>query len=284
MQTDVGNTTSFTRCPGCKAAIPDRGFKLVFNKHNKPFNLEGKRSTRCVCGEYWHHWDLKPKPKRLLPERRGRPRLGKTHKRSDSAKQRRNAIWNSKCSKKKGGKYSRYRFRNTELIQNVLDVGFPPKWENRILYHKNRYIKAGKPWVDRPKPWGFRLMNSKRYSCPDPVVRALVGIYQDTNKVVLRPPRKPKVFKPSSRVRTPLSRDRTAVIGFYENQIYLARSAGDKVEHKRLQKRLQTELDIQEGRPVPKWDGSVQRLSAHKATIDDANAWYYNTKRMKSID
>lgn len=123
---------------------------------------------------------------------RGRPRLGKTHKRSEEARRRRNA--------RKNRKSGRYRYQGTHLIQNVLEFGSPKNYFGRLTYHKKRYEKRSKPWVDpRHPPSGFRLLSEKSYTLPMIVVEAIERIYSVKPVYKAQPP---KVVKRSPRDRT----------------------------------------------------------------------------------
>jgi len=174
-------------CPACRTPAPARGYKIVWNPHNKPFNVEGKRSTRCGCGAYWYHYTDQ---KIEMRSHRGRPRLGKTHKRSPEAKVRRNA------HKKNRSKSGRYRYQHYDILYNVLDIGQVPV--GKMLYHKARYEKAGRPWVERPLPWGFKLKAEKKFLLPLPVVEALNKIYSNICLV----PRPKKAARRTPRART----------------------------------------------------------------------------------
>lgn len=258
------------KCP-CGHIFPDEGVRLVFRR---VFSVRGIFPEHyCPCGGYHYTRHVYERP------RMGRPRLGKTNQRSKTAKKRRNGRRNNA----RRGR-TRYRFTGTHLLENVLEFGSPKNWEKRLAYHKARYAKAGRPWEERPKPQGFRLLNMRRYDLPEIVARAIIRIY-DTPPILeeKRRKREPKRLPPSSRVRTPMSRDRTAIIGFLENQIYLARSAGDKQAHKRLQARLQVEVDIQYGRPHPTWDG-VTYARVAREIIEQSNREWTSGMRQWTID
>jgi hypothetical protein len=67
------------------------------------------------------------------------------------------------------------------MLHNVLDIGIVPK--GRYKYHQERYRKANKPF-ELIQSWGFRLMNQRKYTLPDPCVRALIRIYSRSTPVV----------------------------------------------------------------------------------------------------
>jgi len=155
-----------------------------------------KKQTCSVCGLIYSRPPAKPKGL----ARRGRPRMGKTHKRSQAAKTRRNL---------RSRRNSRYRFTGTHLVHNIMEFGSPKNWEGRIAYHRNRYAKAGRPWTEpRQPPCGFRLLNSKHYDLPQIVVDAVTRIYSG-NPVITYRAKGPKSNVSS---RTPRNRSQSDVI------------------------------------------------------------------------
>lgn len=129
-----------------------------------------------------------------IPTRVGRPRLGKTHVRSPEAKERRNA------ARKQRTVYTKYRYSHTDILYSVLDAGQVP--EGRLAYHRARYAKAGRPWVERPLPWGFKLKHQRKYTLPILVVEALYRIYSVTPVCSARREKKGTVRTPRARTRS----------------------------------------------------------------------------------
>jgi hypothetical protein len=164
-----------------------------------------------------------------------------THRRSPAAKERRNARKNNR---------SRYRLKGCNLLHNVLDVGLVPL--GRYKYHEARYKKAGRPFVLR-RTWGFRLRNQRKYDLPMPVVDALLRIYSNDNvtKTLKKGKRRlvPKLAKKEESTPQKPRKDYSAEIGFYSNQIYLARAAGNTRAHSTLQQALANVWDLHDGKP-----------------------------------
>jgi len=140
---------------------------------------------------------------------RGRPRLGKTHRRSDEAKARRN-------ERKRRRPRTTYRFSGTHLIQNVLDFGSPKNYFGRLEYHRNRYIKQGRTWVQpRNPPSGFRLLSNRSYTLPGLVVKALERIYS----VPTVSTKKPSRMRVTSRIRERRNHSQADVVARLEHYV-----------------------------------------------------------------
>jgi len=159
-------------CPGCPWG--------TFHRHvyGRVF-LSGERMHRAKMHRDLLHGEVQ-KMRPALPvvreERplRGRVPLGKTHSRSSAGKARQNA----RRKANRGRSTTTYRYKGTELMFNVIELGSPPK--GRYAYHKARYTKAGRPWEHRTPPFGFRLMSDrKKFTLPTTVVDGLIRIYSN---------------------------------------------------------------------------------------------------------
>jgi len=211
---------------------------------------DGKRYVFCPQ-EYMNTSSSKKKVKSNVVGRgRFRPQLGKTHKRSPSATRRRNAL-HSKRSKRNAP----YRFKGTELIHNILDVGTPAFYYERLGYHRNRYRRQRRNWVEpRYPPWGFRLLSERKFTLPMTVVKAIERIYSSV-KYTPKPVRRERVRpRGNSQVRsTSRSRSQGDVIARLE--AFLESSEGLNLpidKFNRLNESLEEEILMRKRREYAK--------------------------------
>jgi len=205
-------------CPGCPNGVffrhvSDRSFLPGEKIHRARVHFSGVGAPS----------EARPRTGRLSAK--GRPRFGKTHCRSVEAKIRR--------SLRRKSRKGRYRFVGTELLENVLDVGYVPL--SRYKYHEARYKKAGRPFTLK-QAWGFRLRNQRRFDLPDIVVGALCRIYS------VEPVKVPIVRRAvTPSVRTARNRTRDDSVTRIFNQI---QSVGDIESRPGLVWRLIGEVEI----------------------------------------
>jgi hypothetical protein len=120
------------------------------------------------------------------------PKLGKSNFRSAEEKRRRNRLRKERMLR------NRYRFRDYEILDNVLDVGVVPV--KKYYRHQKRWAEASKPFTLKQAS-GYRLVasRSKKRDLPYTVVMALLKIYSQEVSA-------PRVWKSGWRNRAPTKR------------------------------------------------------------------------------
>jgi len=205
----------------------------VTAQHGDGYNMSGKKGPTIKM--MLDH----PYKKVESLQKRGRPRMGKTHKRSSEGRKRHHKRYNESLKARKG-RCTKYNFTGAKLLHNVLDVGEVPRYFNRLAYHRERYHKSGKTWVEPKRaPNGFRLLGSPRYSLPMVVVDALMRIY---NRIELVP----KKGKPTK--RTPRRRSTSQTIDRLKDLLDTNPMVDSSINHKLVKKKLDSELEVQKER------------------------------------
>jgi hypothetical protein len=106
--------------------------------------------------------------------------------------------------------------------------------DNRYTYHRKRYEKAGKPWVEKPPREGWALRGARKL-LPDVVTRAIFSIYENV-KYELKKARKGR------RDRTPRKRSRTETIERLQKELDSISPFESNSKFDAINARLQDEL------------------------------------------